>query len=61
MLSTCGTCTLIFMRCRGTSLMRNSPLVGPYRRTKSKALWWPQWLDVQIPEFRLKYRNSGKI
>ena len=27
--------------CRGTSLIRNSPLVGPYSRTMSRALWWP--------------------
>ena len=26
---------------RGTSLIRNSPLLGPYRRTVSRALWWP--------------------
>jgi hypothetical protein len=26
---------------RGTSLKRNSAPLGPYRRTKHKALWWP--------------------
>ena len=26
---------------RGTSLIRNSPLLGPYSRTVSRALWWP--------------------
>ena len=25
---------------RGTSLIRNSPLLGPYSRTKPRALWW---------------------
>ena len=25
---------------RGTSLMRNSPPLGPYIRTKPRALWW---------------------
>ena len=25
---------------RGTSLMRNSPPLGPYSRTMSRALWW---------------------
>jgi len=27
--------------CRDTSLIRNSTLLGPYRRTVSRALWWP--------------------
>ena len=26
---------------RGTSLIRNSALLGPYSRTVPKALWWP--------------------
>ena len=26
--------------CRGTSLIRNTPLLGPYRRTTPKVLWW---------------------
>ena len=26
---------------RGTSLIRNSPLLGPYSRTVPRALWWP--------------------
>ena len=26
---------------RGTSLIRNSPLVGPYSRTMPRAPWWP--------------------
>ena len=26
---------------RGTSLIRNSPFVGPYSRTMPRALWWP--------------------
>ena len=25
---------------RGTSLTRNSPPLGPYSRTKPRALWW---------------------
>ena len=25
--------------CRGTSLIRNRPLLGPYSRTVSRALW----------------------
>ena len=25
---------------RGTSLIRNSPLLGPYSSTVSRALWW---------------------
>ena len=25
---------------RGTSLTRNSPLLGPYSRTQSRAVWW---------------------
>ena len=28
------------VRYRGTSLIRNSPLSGPYRGTKRRALWW---------------------
>ena len=27
---------------RGTSLIRSNPLLGPYSRTVSRALWWPQ-------------------
>ena len=27
---------------RGTSLIRNSPPLGPYRRTKPRAFWWSQ-------------------
>ena len=27
--------------CRGTSLIRNSALLGPYSRTLHRALWWP--------------------
>ena len=27
---------------RGTSLIRNSPLLEPYSRTVPRALWWPQ-------------------
>ena len=26
---------------RGTSLIRNSAPLGPYSRTKHRALWWP--------------------
>jgi hypothetical protein len=26
---------------RGTSLIRNSPLLEPYSRTVSRVLWWP--------------------
>jgi len=26
---------------RGTSLIRNNPLLGPYSRTMSMAMWWP--------------------
>ena len=26
---------------RGTSLIRNRPLLGPYSRTMSGGLWWP--------------------
>ena len=25
---------------RGTSLIRNTPLLGPYSRTKPRVLWW---------------------
>ena len=28
-----------FLSCRGTSLIRNCPLLGPYSRIMSKALW----------------------
>ena len=28
-------------RYKGTSLIRNIPLVGPHIRTVSRALWWP--------------------
>ena len=28
-------------RYRGTSLIRNNPLLGPYIRTMPRALWWP--------------------
>ena len=27
---------------RGTSLIRNNPLLGTYSRTVSRALWWPE-------------------
>ena len=27
--------------CRGTSLVRNCLLLGPYSMTMPKALWWP--------------------
>ena len=27
---------------RGTSLIRNTSLLVPYRRTMSRVLWWPQ-------------------
>ena len=32
--------------CRGASLMRKSPSLGPYRRPMPKALWWSEgvWL-----------------
>jgi len=26
---------------RGTSIIRNNPLRGPYSRTMSRAVWWP--------------------
>ena len=26
---------------RGTSLIRNTSLLGPYRRTMSRVIWWP--------------------
>ena len=26
---------------RGTSLIRNNPLLGPYSRTMFRAIWWP--------------------
>ena len=26
--------------CRGTSLIRNTPLLGPYSRTIPRVLWW---------------------
>ena len=26
---------------RGTSLMRNTPLLGPYSKTTPGVLWWP--------------------
>ena len=26
---------------RFTSLIRNTPLLGPYSRTMSRAIWWP--------------------
>ena len=28
-------------QCRGTWLIRNNPLLGPYSRTMSRAIWWP--------------------
>jgi len=28
-------------RYRGTSFIRNNPLLGPYIRTMSRAVWWP--------------------
>ena len=27
--------------CRGTSLIRNNPLLVPYSGTMPRALWWP--------------------
>ena len=29
-----------YNRYRGTSLIRNAPLIGPYSRTISRVLWW---------------------
>ena len=28
------------VRYRGTSLIRNAPLLGPYRRALPRTLWW---------------------
>ena len=28
--------------CRGTSLMRNTPSLGPYSGLMPRALWWPK-------------------
>ena len=29
--------------CRGTSLIRNAPLLGPYSGTIPRVRWWPLW------------------
>ena len=30
------------LRCRGTSLIRNTPPLGSYSKTLPRALWWPK-------------------
>ena len=32
---------VIHRGCRGTSLIRNNPLLGPCCKTMSRAIWWP--------------------
>ena len=49
---------------RGTSLIRNSPLLGPYSRTVFRALWWPQgggvFLMSEVPlDQRADARSTG--
>jgi len=38
---------------RGTSLIRNSALLGPYSRTMHRALWWVlgggRFLMIEVP------------
>ena len=34
--------TVLYVPNRGTSLIRNSPPLGPFSRMMPKALWWPQ-------------------
>jgi hypothetical protein len=36
-----AACLCLTPRYRGTSLIRNSAPLGPYSRTKHRALWWP--------------------
>ena len=41
---------------RGTSLIRNNPLLGPYSRSMSRAIWWPWgggvFLMSEVPLYR---------
>jgi len=37
-----GTTPTLSLSNRGTSLMRNKPLLGPYSRTMCRAIWWPE-------------------
>ena len=51
---------------RGTSLIRNSPLVGPYSRTMSRALWWPKgggvFLMSEVPLYlHGLFRGTNRI
>ena len=40
------------LRCRGTSLIRNNPTLGPYSRPVPRALWW-SWGGVRMSEVPL--------
>ena len=33
---------------RGTSLIRNTPLLGSYRRTIPRVLWWSWWAGLSL-------------
>jgi hypothetical protein len=54
---------------RGTSLMRGTPLIGPYRRTIPRVLWWSQggglFLMSELPLYRRplvpKRQNSDLV
>ena len=42
--------------CRDSSLIKSNLLLGPYSRTVSRALWWPQgrglFLLSEVPLYR---------
>ena len=38
---------------RGTSLIRNNPLLGPYSRTMSGDIWWPEEGGLNMSEVPL--------
>ena len=50
------------MQYRGTSLIRNSALMGPYSRTLHRPLWWPQGIGLfHITRARRNPRPSTPV
>ena len=46
---------------RGTSLIRNIPLSGPYSRTMPRALWWPHGRGLFLLSEVSLYRGTSHI
>ena len=50
---------------RGTSLIRNCLLVGPYSRTMPRALWWSkgglQFLMSDVPLYEFRHQPNSSI